>query len=358
MGNGEIPGDVAAANLNYVSDDAPGIRRYRRGTGFSYVDRGRVVRDAATLKRIRALAIPPAWTDVWISTDPMGHLQGSGRDAASRKQYRYHAAFRSLRDSAKYEHLTEFAEALPAIRRQVAVDMWATGLPRRKVVATIVYLLDVTLVRVGNEDYAQHNGSYGLTTLRNHHVAVNGSELKLVFKGKSGKQWRLRLRDRRVARVMRSCQELPGQHLFQYIDEKGEHHAVGSADVNDYLRDVSGKDVTAKDFRTFAGTVVTATTLAGYPPAEALTLRRANLREALETAARRLGNTPAVTRQCYVHPAIIGAYLDNGVVLRRRRPPAGLTAEEAAVMDLLKAAAKPRPKRMARPAAVMAASAC
>lgn len=346
MGNGEIPDDVAAANLNYASDDAPGIRRRRQGTGFSYVGPdGRVVRHAATLKRIRALAIPPAWTDVWIATDPVGHLQATGRDAAGRKQYRYHADFRSLRDGAKYGHMIEFAEALPTIRRQVEADMQLPGLPQRKVVATIVHLLDTTLVRVGNEDYAQHNGSYGLTTLRNRHAVLNGSELRLVFKGKSGKQWRLSLRDRRVARVMRSCQELPGQHLFQYVDDEGERHSVGSADVNDYLREVSGRDVTAKDFRTFAGTVVTATTLAGYPPAEALTLRRANLREALETAARRLGNTPAVTRQCYVHPAIMDAYLDDGLVLARRRPPAGLTSEEAAVMNLLRSTVKPRRKR-------------
>jgi DNA topoisomerase-1 len=343
MQKGGEPGQRPAVKLTYVSDDTPGIRRQRRGAGFSYVGRnGRAIRDAATLKRIRRLAVPPAWTDVWISPDPAGHLQASGRDAAGRKQYRYHADFRDLRDSAKYEHLVGFAQVLPVVRRQVEADIRLSGLPRQKIVATVVHLLDATLIRVGNEDYARHNGSFGLTTLRNRHVATNGSELKLMFKGKSGKQWRLRLHDRRVARVIRSCQELPGQHLFQYVDADGAIHSVGSTDVNDYLREISGGDVTAKEFRTFAGTVTAATLLATYPATNVLATRRANLREALEVVAQRLGNTPAVTRSCYVHPAIIDSYLGNGLTLRRRRPPAGLTSEEAAVMDFLKVKLKTR----------------
>ena len=223
------PGGEAAADLTYVSDEAPGIRRQRRGSGFSYVAaNGRTVRAAETLKRIRALAIPPAWTDVWICPDPAGHLQASGRDAAGRKQYRYHADYRSLRDQAKYEHLVAFAAVLPAIRKQVVADMGQAGLPRAKVIATVVYLLDTTLVRVGNEDYARHNHSYGLTTLRTRHIAVNGTALRFMFKGKSGKQWQLKLRDRRVARIVRSCQDLPGQHLFQYLD-RGRQRPIPSA---------------------------------------------------------------------------------------------------------------------------------
>lgn len=350
MGNAAGPGREATADLNYVHDDGSGICRRRRGAGFSYVGpNGRVVRDAATLRRIRSLAVPPAWTDVWICPDPAGHLQASGRDAAGRKQYRYHDAFRSQRDSAKYEHLAGFAAVLPAIRRQVDKDMRRKGLPRAKVVATVVHLLDTTLVRVGNEDYARQNGSYGLTTLRNRHVSVNGGELRLMFKGKSGKEWQLRLRDRRVARVIRSCQDLPGQHLFQYIDADGSRHSIGSADVNDYLREASGADVTAKEFRTFAGTVTAVEALAAYPPTDLLVTRRANLREAFETVARRLGNTPAVTRKCYVHPAVVDTYLNGDLTLRKRRPPAGLTAEEAAVIDLL--GPKPRRSRRARQAA-------
>ncbi len=344
-----------AARLVYVNSDEPGIRRQRRGTGFSYIGpAGKPVRDSATLKRIRSLVIPPAWTDVWICVDASGHLQATGRDAAGRKQYRYHPDFRDHRDGVKYEHIVAFAEVLPLARRRVDLDMRAAGLPRRKVLATIVHLLDTTLIRVGNEDYARQNGSFGLTTLLDRHVDIDGSALRFEFKGKSGKTWRLKIRDRRIARIVRSCQEVPGQHLFQYLEADGTRHAVGSADINDYLREVTGAEVTAKDFRTFAGTVATATALAAYPAAEALSLRRANLREAIEQVARRLGNTPTVTRNCYVHPAVMESYLEGGLDLMKRRPPAGLTIEEAAVVRFLKQKLTRRPKRnvlrMPRPA--------
>jgi DNA topoisomerase-1 len=336
--------------LVYVNSDDPGILRRRSGAGFAYVGaNGKTIRDPATLKRIRALSIPPAWVDVWICPDAKGHIQATGRDAAGRKQYRYHADFRSLRDGAKYEHLAAFAEALPTLRRQVEADMGRRSLPREKVLATIVHLLDTTLIRVGNDEYARQNGSFGLTTLHDRHVAVDGGGvLRFEFKGKSGKVWRLKIRDQRVARIVRSCQELPGQHLFQYLDEEGERRSVGSADVNAHLREVTCADITAKDFRTFAGTVAAAVALSFYDPADSMTLRKANVREAIEQVAQRLGNTPTVTRACYVHPAVVDAYLDGSLKLsRRKRLRTGLTPDEAAVMAFLRVRMTPRTKRRA-----------
>ncbi|MCC2677056.1 MAG: topB, partial [Ramlibacter sp.] len=251
-----------SAGLSYVNDDEPGIRREAAGDGFTYRrDRGAVVRDEATLQRIRKLAIPPAWTDVWICPSAQGHLQATGRDARGRKQYRYHPRFREAREETKYEHMLEFARALPELRSKVADHMALRGLPREKVLATVVHLLEATLIRVGNDDYARENRSYGLTTLRDRHVAVEGGQLRFEFKGKSGKTWRLQVQNRRVAKVVRACQELPGQRLFQYRDEQGELREVTSSDVNAYLREITGRDITAKDFRTWAGTVMAALAL-------------------------------------------------------------------------------------------------
>jgi DNA topoisomerase-1 len=364
------PSDAARAGLRYVTDDAPGIRRVSRGKGFAYLDhKGRAIRDALTRERIRRLAIPPAWTDVWISPDPEGHLQATGRDARGRKQYRYHSDFMKARDETKYHRLLEFARALPGIRRRVAADMARRGLPRDKVVATVVHLLDSTLIRVGNTDYARRNGSFGLTTLRDRHVAVEGGALRFAFTGKSGKTWQLKVSDRRVARIVKSCQDLPGQHLFQYLDEDGSRHAIGSADVNAWLREVSGRDITAKDFRTWAGTVLAALALSEFEAVDRAVTAKANVREAIERVARRLGNTPTICRKCYVHPEVLDSYLDGGLALDIERRAAAeldgdlehLRAEEVAVLAFLRRrlrrqAAKARtPGRATPPAAARAA---
>jgi len=296
---------AAVAGLRYVSDDdTPGIRRERHGKGFTYRDaKGRAVRDASVLERVRALAIPPAWTGVWISPDADAHLAATGRDAKGRKQYRYNPAFVEVRGIAKFGHLIAFAQALPKIRTAVDADLSLRGMPREKVLATVVALLERTLIRVGNEDYARQNGSFGLTTLRNRHIHIEGSELRFLFKGKSGKTWRLSLRDRRVANIVRACQELPGQNLFQYVQD-GEAHKVTSSDVNDYLRRASGRDATAKDFRTWAGTVEAAL---AFHRIEGPPLKK-HVREVVTQVAARLGNTPAVCRKCYIHPEIFTAY--------------------------------------------------
>ncbi len=324
-------------SLIHVNDTVPGLARKRNGSGFIYLDtKGRRVNAAATLARIRALAIPPAWRHVWISTSARAHLQATGRDARGRKQFRYHAAFRAAQDEHKFAHLAAFADVLPKIRRAVARDLRLPGLPRAKVLATVVHLLETTLIRVGNADYARANKSFGLTTLRDAHVAVNGSALKFHFKGKSGKVWRLAVTDRRVAKTVRACQELPGQHLFQYRDDDGVRHAISSNDVNAYLRAVSGRDITAKEFRTWAGTVLCAAALkAGAPPASEAAANR-TIKAAVAAVAERLGNTVAICRKCYVHPAVIDAYSASRRLPRRRIP--GLRADEAAVLTLLRAA--------------------
>ena len=299
---------AAVAGLRYVSDeDAPGIRRERRGRGFGYRSAdGRPVRDPAFLRRARALAIPPAWTDVWIAADADSHVAATGRDARGRKQYRYNPAFVRVRDLAKFDHLIDFAHALPRIRKAVDAHLGLPGMPREKVLATVIALLEQTLIRVGNEDYVKQNGSFGLTTLRNRHVRVAGSELRFLFKGKSGRTWRLSLRNRRVAGIIRSCQELPGQHLFQYLDEDRQPHKITSSDVNAYLRKVSGRDITAKDFRTWAATVEAACAFHRLKH-EGPALKK-HVREVLNLVAERLGNTPTVCRKCYVHPEIVTAY--------------------------------------------------
>jgi len=329
--------DAEKAGLEYVNDGEPGIRRQRRGTGFTYLDSsGKTVRDPYALARIRSLAIPPAWTDVWICASENGHLQATGRDAKGRKQYRYHVDFTAIRDSAKYERLVEFAKALPALRAAVAKQMALSGLPREKVLATIVHLLDSTLIRVGNDSYARDNASYGITTLRNSHVKVAGGELRFQFKGKSGKSWRVTVRNRRVAKIIRSCQDLPGQHLFQYLDEAGDAFRITSTDVNEYLRMLTGREVTAKDFRTWAGTVLAANLLQEIGRADSATAAKRQIRAALQQVAARLGNTVAICRKCYVHPSVLEAYAAGELNLRRLAQKDGaLRPEERAALRFL-----------------------
>src|SRR5215204_4227496 len=301
--------------------------------------------DEATLKRIRKLAIPPAYTNVWICTKANGHLQATGRDAKDRKQYRYHVGFRAIRESTKYEHMLEFAKALPGIRAKVAEHMALPSLPREKVLATVVDLLEKTLIRVGNDDYARDNKSYGLTTLKNKHVKVNGSELRFDFKGKSGKVWRLQVKDRRIAKIVRACQDLPGQELFGYIDENGEHRDISSTEVNAYLREVTGREVTAKDFRTWHGTVLAALALQEFQTFDAQAALKKNVRAAIERVASRLGNTPTICRKCYVHPEVLTAYTEGQLLLEikeeleseLRENLQDLRPEEAAVLTFLEA---------------------
>jgi DNA topoisomerase-1 len=339
------PKDAAeSAGLAYVSDEEPGIRRFKAGKGFRYVGPGgKKVEDPATLKRIRKLAIPPAYTDVWICPRANGHIQATGRDAKGRKQYRYHAQFREVRESTKYEQMLAFAQSLPAIRAKVAEHMGLRGLPREKVLATVVHLLETTLIRVGNADYAKENKSYGLTTLRNKHVEVEGSALRFDFKGKSGKTWRLQVRDRRVAKIVRQCQDLPGQNLFQYVDEQGERQAVTSADVNAYLKEITGRDITAKDFRTWAGTVLAAMALQEFQSFDTQAAMKKNIKAAIESVASKLGNTPTICRKCYIHPEILTTYVEGQLLLEVKREVeaelredlSGLKPEEVAVLTLL-----------------------
>lgn len=329
-------------DLHQVTDAAPGLARRRVGKSFVYLDpRGRRVLAPAVLRRVKSLAIPPAWSDVWICADAKGHLQATGRDARGRKQYRYHPSFREQQESAKYEHLFDFARALPRIRAAVARDMATTGLSRDKVIATIVYLLEATMIRVGNADYARQNKSYGLTTMRDPHVAVAGAELTFDFTGKSGRAWRITLKDKRIARIVKACRDLPGQHLFQYLDEDGKRQQVNSGDVNDYLRRVSGKEVTAKDFRTWSGTLMAALTLAETPAPTSEAAAKRLIRAAVTEVSNRLGNTVAICRKCYIHPAVIDAYVGGTLAPRFRRKGRarkdGLEPEEGALLTLLKA---------------------
>jgi DNA topoisomerase-1 len=299
-----------AAGLRYVSDTRPGIRRVRCGKGFRYTaPDGKTVRDADTLRRIRSLVIPPAWTGVWICTQANGHLQATGRDARGRKQSRYHPRWREVRDETKYERMAQFAQALPVIRERVKKDLALPGLPRPKVLATIVSLMEQTHIRVGNQEYAKENGSYGLTTLRNKHVEVHGSQVTFSFQGKSKVHHTISLEDRRLARIIKQCEDLPGYELFQYVDEDGERHAIDSSDVNDYLREITGQHFTAKDFRTWAGSVLACDMLRGMTAVENATQAKKNVVAAIKAVAAKLGNTPSVCRKCYVHPAVLEAYL-------------------------------------------------
>ncbi len=333
-----------AAHLRYVSDRRPGIRRVREGDGFAFHDTdGRLITDERVLDRIRKLAIPPAYTDVWICRDPRGHLQAVGRDARGRKQYRYHARWREVRDEAKYGKMLTFGRVLPAIRAQVRRDLALHGLPKRKVLAAIVALLEKTMMRVGNEEYAKQNQSFGLTTLRNRHAVVKGNHLTFDFRGKHGVEHHIDLDDRRLARVVERCRDLPGQDLFQFVDQHGETHGVGSDDVNGYLHEITGEEITAKDFRTWAATNLAAEALAAAEVHDTKTKAKRALVEAVESVAKRLGNTPAICRKCYIHPAVFEGYLDGSLAegLKARadavleHDAAGLSSQELAVTRFL-----------------------
>jgi DNA topoisomerase-1 len=333
------------AALVYVSDEAPGITRRRSGKGFSYRGPdGKPVRDPDTLARIRALAIPPAYTDVWISTDAEGHLQATGRDQRGRKQYRYHARWAEIRDEAKFGSLAAFGAALPAIRQRIDQDLKRRGLPRERVLASIVWLLQHTLIRIGNHTYARDNKSYGLTTLRSRHVADDGSRLRFKFKGKSGKEWNLQLVDRRLVRVIRSMQELSGQSLFQYVDDDGQPRTLSSQDVNLYLREIAHAEFTSKHFRTWAGTITAANLLREEIVPETKSGQARTLNMVIDQVASRLGNTRAVCRRAYIHPRVLenwlaGTLADELNRLSRSRPRAtkGLDPDEALMLKWLRA---------------------
>jgi DNA topoisomerase-1 len=348
--------DVKAAGLTYVTDLDPGIRRRKAGHGFNYIKPdGEPVTDEPTLDRIRKLAIPPAWTDVWICASPRGHIQATGRDAKGRKQYRYHPRWREVRDETKYHRMLEFGRALPAIRARVEADLALPGLPRDKVLATVVRLLEATLIRVGNEEYARENGHYGLTTMKDRHVDVAGATVGFHFTGKSGVQHEIDVKDRHLARIVKRLKELPGHHLFQYVDESGETVDVHSDDVNEYLRRITGHDFTAKDFRTWAGTLLAAQALQEFEAFDSQTQAHKNVVEAIERVAERLGNTPSVCRKCYVHPEIIAAYMEGTTIHTVRelvrqemaQDLGGLPPEEAAVMALLQQRLKQEEERAA-----------
>jgi DNA topoisomerase I len=335
---------IRVTGLHYVCNSTPGISRRRTGKGFCYrAPDGHLIVDRTQLARIKWLAIPPAWTSVWICHDPKGHLQATGLDARGRKQYRYHPDWRAIRDVAKFDRMAAFARALPGIRARIAQDQARRGLPREKVLATIVRLLELTLIRVGNQEYVRANGSYGLTTLRDRHVDLGDVKLVFEYRGKGGKLHRISLRDRRLARIVRSCKELPGQHLFQYLDESGERRPIGSADVNAYLEEITGQPFTAKDFRTWAGTVLAALALSASEGFESEAAAKRNVARAIEQVAAQLGNTVAVCRKSYIHPQIVACYLDKSLpgLLKSRRAKTlcrtlpGLSGEEAAVLALL-----------------------
>jgi DNA topoisomerase I len=336
------------AGLRYVSDRKPGITRRRRGKSFTYhTSSGAVVRDESTLQRIRSLVIPPAWTDVWICPEANGHIQATGRDARGRKQYRYHPRFREVRDETKYEKIFDFAAALPKIRARCEQDLAQSGLTREKVLAAVVSLLEQTLIRVGNEEYSRVNQSFGLTTLRDGHARIRGASVEFRFRGKSGKEHAVAINDRRLAKIVKRCRDIPGDELFQYLDADGTPHTIDSSDVNAYLRSIAGDDFTAKDFRTFAGTVLAALALAECGPQSSQTAAKKRIVEAIKRASERLGNTPTVCRKCYVHPGIFDAFMRGRVVPRvtvggkraakaALRVSRALRVEEKAVLMFLK----------------------
>lgn len=342
------------AGLQYVTDQLPGIKRVRWGKHFEYVSaRGMPVHDDRTLRRIASLVIPPAWEDVWICASPNGHLQATGRDARGRKQAKYHPGFRAVRDEAKYGRVLSFAAALPKIRRTIRRHLALRGMPREKVLAAIVSLLEKTLIRIGNDQYAKKNNSFGLTTIHNKHAKVNGSKITFRFLGKSGVMHEVDLESPKLAKVVRKCQDLPGQELFGYVDDDGKHRDVKSQDVNAYLQEISGQPFTAKDFRTWAGTVLAAQALKEFEQFDSQTQAKKNVVRAIENVAERLGNTKAVCRKCYVHPVILDSYLDGTLVEqlevraeRELKSVSKLPAEEAAVVALLQQKLK-RAKRRA-----------
>ena len=332
------------AGLRYVSDDQPGYTRKAKGDDFEYFDlEGKPIRDEQRLLRIKRLAIPPAYSDVWICPSANGHIQATGRDARRRKQYRYHERWREIRDENKYEKMASFGEALPKIRKRVDEDLGLPGLPRNKVLATIVHLLESTFIRVGNEEYARENKSFGLTTMQDHHVDVKGSNLRFRFRGKSGITHDVDVTDRRIARIVSKLQDLPGQDLFQYLDEEGARCDITSQDVNDYLREISGEEFTAKDFRTWAGTVLVAMALNEVGAFETKKQAKANIKSAVTAVAKLLGNTPAICRKCYVHPAVFESYLSGTAIegLKKKtdealeKKMADFRASEVAILKFL-----------------------
>ncbi len=335
-----------AAGLRYVTDDEPGIRRRKSGKGFTYVDsQGTTVKDPKVVERIRKLAIPPAWTDVWICPRANGHLQATGRDAKGRKQHRYHPDWRSVRDETKFGRMILFGEALPKIRERVEADLSLRGLPREKVLAAVVKLLETTLIRVGNPEYVKQNNSFGLTTLRNRHVEISGATLRFEFRGKSGKDHSVEIHDRRLARIVKQVRDLPGQKLFQYLDENGERQSVSSEDVNDYLRSTTGEEFSAKDFRTWGGTVLALSALLELGPCESEKEASRAVVEAVKRVSASLGNRPAICRKFYVHPLVIESYLEGSLTqaletaasgLPDEEDPTGLRKLEAQVLGLLR----------------------
>jgi DNA topoisomerase-1 len=330
-----------AAKLRYIDDSAPGIRRVKSGSRFRYLrPDGKPVRDQATLARIKSLVIPPAYRDVWICPYANGHLQFTGIDDRGRKQYRYHPKWREVRDGAKYERMIAFGKILPALRTRVARDLRRPGLPREKVLATVVRLLDVAHIRIGNEEYAKSNKSYGLTTLQDRHAKIRGGTVRLSFLGKSGKRHEFELNDPRLAKIVAKSQDLPGQELFQYLDGERKVRDVKSEDVNDYIREISGEDFTAKDFRTWAGTVQAASELGSVLVFASMAEAKKNVVAAVSAVAHELGNTAAVCRKCYIHPAVISGYLDHKLpkVESARTAARGLSRNERAVLSFLKKA--------------------
>jgi DNA topoisomerase-1 len=335
---------ASAASLKYVSDESPGIRRKKSGTGFTYVDpRGKPVRDEQTLRRIKSLVIPPAWTEVWICPDADGHLQATGFDARHRKQYRYHPRFREVREQTKYNRMLDFARALPEIRRRVERDLKLPGLAREKVLAAVVKLLETTLIRVGNDEYAKSNNSFGLTTLRDKHAEIKGSKISFEFKGKSGVEHEIDLTDPRLAKIVKECQDLPGQELLQYVDDAGNVRDIGSSDVNQYIREIAGQEFTAKDFRTWAGTVLAAMALQELKAFDSQAQAKKNIVQAVESVAAKLGNTKAVCRKCYIHPAVLESYVEGSLVdtlqqkadAKLKKELKSMKPEEAMVLTLL-----------------------
>lgn len=332
------------ARLRYVTDQHPGIRRLKSGKGFRYVGaNGQAIRRKEILARIRALAIPPAWTDVWVCPDARGHLQATGRDAKRRKQYRYHQDWRATRDETKFDRMHAFARALPIVRRRTQADLARPGLPRHKVLATIVQLLDRSLIRVGNEEYAKQNQSFGLTTLRDRHVKVRGGTLQFQFRGKSGKHHTIDVNDWRLAQIVKQCRDLPGQELFQYLDDSGKRQRVGSGDINNYVREMTGEEFTSKDFRTWWASVLAVSALRELQPGRSKTQCEKNVVLAVDAVAGLLGNTRSVCRKSYVHPGVIDCYVDGSLpkILDRRGKTAakgvtGLRAEEIALLTVLK----------------------
>jgi DNA topoisomerase-1 len=356
---------AAAAGLRYVSDAMPGIRRHRHGRGFKYIDpEGRVIHERAPLERFRSLVIPPAWTDVWICPYEDGHLQVTARDGRGRKQYRYHRGFRQHRDGTKFERMFELSDVLWKIRERVESDIELPGFTREKIMATLVWLLETTLIRIGSDEYAKANKSYGLTTFRRRHVAVVGSELRFEFRGKSGIQHAVAVTDRRIARIVQRCQELRGEELFKYLDDEGKRQTVQAEDVNAYLQEITGRELTAKDFRTWAGTMLAAEALRKTGPARTKKEAERNIVAAVDLTAKRLGNTRSVCRKYYIHPALIEAYLEGSVLpplperkwsSRKTHGPT-LRQHELDVLAFLKARLKPEKRREVADAVIQAAT--